>query len=213
MATNEKGILGGFSGKVGTVVGFNLNGADYMRGTQISFGNPRTEKQKQQRAKVAMIINLLGPLKNFLRVGFRKQAVRMSAFNAATSYNMIHAVTGIYPDFAIDYSKVLVSQGKLPGALNPVISSPEKGQVQFTWQDNSSKSGAMPNDRAVVVVVLPEKRKAFTLTEGSTRMVGSQTVTLPEDFNEGEVQCYLSFQNTSQTAISDSLWAGGMVVK
>jgi hypothetical protein len=38
MATFEKGILGGFSGKVGTVIGGNWKGIDFMR----SRANKRT---------------------------------------------------------------------------------------------------------------------------------------------------------------------------
>jgi len=70
MATNEQGILGGFSGKVGTVIGGNWNGIDFMRGISGHIANPRTTAQQDQRAKMAAIIQFLSPLKAFLRVGF-----------------------------------------------------------------------------------------------------------------------------------------------
>ena len=42
MASNEQGILGGFSGKVGTVVGGNWNGVDFMRGIASHIADPKT---------------------------------------------------------------------------------------------------------------------------------------------------------------------------
>ena len=42
MGTIKKGILGGFSGVVGTVTGGNWKGIDYMRSRATSISNPRT---------------------------------------------------------------------------------------------------------------------------------------------------------------------------
>ncbi|HET6556446.1 MAG TPA: DUF6266 family protein [Prolixibacteraceae bacterium] len=42
MATFVNGILGGFSGKVGTVIGACWKGIDYMRGLATSITNSRT---------------------------------------------------------------------------------------------------------------------------------------------------------------------------
>ncbi|HET6558696.1 MAG TPA: DUF6266 family protein [Prolixibacteraceae bacterium] len=212
MGTINQGITGGFSGKVGTVIGSNWNGVDIMRGLPSHMTNPRTERQQNQRAKVALIVQFLSPLKALLREGFKKRGQRMSPFNAAMSYNLTHAVTGISPDFEIDYSKVMISQGKLPTALNPEVISPATGQVEFRWEDNSSDFGAMPGDRAVLVVVDPEKGKVVTEMGGNLRSAGSHVVTLPPDFEGAEVQCYIAFQNVSQSFISDSRWAGGMMV-
>lgn len=212
MATNENGILGGFSGKVGTVVGGNWNGVEYMRGKPSQFVNPKTEAQQNQRAKVALMIRFLSPLKGFLREGFKKQAMKMSAFNAATSWNLSHAIIGTYPDFEVDYSKVLLSQGKLPMAVNPKVTSPTKGQVEFSWQDNSSDKGAMPGDRALLVVYQPEIGKVVTVMEGNFRASENKVIALPPEFDGLEVQCYIAFQNARQTVISNSRYAGRVII-
>lgn len=44
-----QGILGGFSGKVGTVVGGTWKSISYIRSIATSVANPRTEKQLRQR--------------------------------------------------------------------------------------------------------------------------------------------------------------------
>lgn len=212
MGTINQGITGGFSGKVGTVIGVSWNGVDYMRGRASEIVNPKTEAQQNQRAKVTAMVRFLRPMKDFLRVGFKKQAVKMSAFNAATSYNMAHAIHGFYPDFEIDYSKVMVSQGKLPGAENPDVNAQENGQVVFSWEDNSLDKGAMPNDKVLLLAVDGEKGKVFTVMEGNMRMEGTQTVTLPSHFAGAEVHCYIAFRNAKQTDISESRYAGSVMV-
>jgi len=213
MATNQQGILGGFSGKVGTVIGGEWKGIDFIKSKPAHIANPRTEAQQVQRVKMVVVIKFLSPLKAFLRVGFKKQAIKMTAFNVATSYNLAHAIIGTYPEYRIDYSKVMVSQGKLPGALDPGVNSPANGQVKFTWADNSSLNGAMGNDGAVLLVYDPEKGLVFTSFAGSVRGVGTQIIQLPANFKGDEVQCYIAFQNASQTVISDSQFAGSILVK
>ena len=50
MGKIKQGILGGFKGKVGTVIGASWNGIAYMRGLAQSVKNPKTAAQLQQRA-------------------------------------------------------------------------------------------------------------------------------------------------------------------
>ena len=137
MAVINQGILGGFSGKVGTVIGGTWKGISYMRSIPASVSNPRTPAQVEQRAKFSAVGKFLHPLTSFLRIGFKSAAVKMSAYNAAMSFNLKNAITGIFPAFDIDYSKVLISQGSLPGALNPATVSATAGTVRFTWENNS----------------------------------------------------------------------------
>ena len=42
MGKIKQGILGGFKGKVGTVIGASWNGISYMRGLAQSHKNPKT---------------------------------------------------------------------------------------------------------------------------------------------------------------------------
>ena len=49
MGKIKQGILGGFRGTVGTVVGSSWNGIAYMKGKPQSVRNPRTDDQVQQR--------------------------------------------------------------------------------------------------------------------------------------------------------------------
>jgi hypothetical protein len=212
MAKFVNGILGGFSGKVGTVIGACWNGIDYMRGLATSITNPKTLAQQEQRAKFSLIIAFLRPLTTFLRIGFRSSALKMSAFNAAMAYNVKNAVKGIFPAFEINYSKVLVAKGALPGVLNPHPTSPTPAHLNITWDDNSEEAYAMSNDRLYLVVINPGLQKAISLIEESTRMSGTGTATLPEAWSGLEVECYVGFINDNESLVSDSSYAGKVMV-
>lgn len=163
MGTIKQGILGGFSGKVGTVIGGNWKGIDYMRSKAASISNPKTEAQLDQRARFAAALKFLQPLTPFLRIGFKNYAVKMTAFNSAMSYNLNNALVGSYPEYFIDYASALVSRGSLPGAMNPQIQSTNPGQIDFTWEDNSQDSTANTFDKVILVVLNPPSRKRSLL--------------------------------------------------
>lgn len=203
MGSINQGILGGFSGKVGTVIGFVRNGIAFMRGLALSHTDANSTAQQQQRAKFSLVIKFLHPLTSLLRTSFKTADSRLSGFNAALSYNMEHAIKGLYPAFEIDYSKVLVCRGSLPGALNPEAVSVQAGQIDFTWDNNDWDAGTDPSDKVVLVVYNAIKQKSVSVIGTATRASGSQSVTLPNIFSGDEVQCYIGFTNKNGSAFSD----------
>ena len=64
MGKIKQGILGGFRGKVGNVIGGNWKGIDYMRVKPASVANPKTVGQVGQRNKFSAVLHFLQPMKN-----------------------------------------------------------------------------------------------------------------------------------------------------
>ena len=62
MGKIKQGILGGFKGKVGTVIGASWNGIAYMRGLPQSVKNPKTPAQQAQREFFREVQDLVGQL-------------------------------------------------------------------------------------------------------------------------------------------------------
>ena len=211
MGKISQGILGGFSGKVGNVIGVNWKGIDYMRVKPASVANPKTEGQVDQRSKFSTVLQFLQPLQGFLKVGFHAYAVKMTEFNSAMSYNVKNAITGEYPDYAIDFESALVSRGALTGALNPEASSPGLGQVQFNWADNSNDGNASPTDKAMVLVYNPVKNEAVYVTDGPERSTGTHTLTVPDNYSSDTVHTFIAFLN-EENEVSNSKYVGEVVV-
>lgn len=212
MGKIEQGILGGFSGKVGNVVGGNWKGIDYMRVKPSNVENPRTEGQVDQRSKFIIVLRFLQPLTSFLRVGFAGYANKMTEFNSAMSYNLNNAITGSYPDYAIDYTNALVSRGSRKGALNPAVTSSTPGQVEFTWEDNSGEVNAAATDKAMLVIYNPDKQDAEFITEGADRSAGAKTVTVPDVYSGDTVEAYIAFKDAETNQVSNSIYVGSVDV-
>lgn len=82
------GILGGFSGKVGPVVGGNWKGIDYMRGYVIP-ANPNTPSQQTQRTKFGAMVDIARSiLTTIIHTYWDPFAVEMSGFNRFIQANI-----------------------------------------------------------------------------------------------------------------------------
>lgn len=219
MAQIKTGILGNVSGKVGNVVGGTWKGINYLRTMAASVNNPNTELQVSQRLKFCTVVKFLQPITEFIRVGYKAQAVKMTAFNAAFSYIFHNALTGKFPDFAIDYPGVMVSRGNMVGALNPVCSSNEAAKVILSWEPGSGSGQGSETDTAIYVIFNASKQEAVYSLNAGTRADGSAEVTLPASYSGDTVHCYIAFMTLSsvlagqaRNAISNSSYAGSVTV-
>jgi hypothetical protein len=211
MGTIKKGILGGFSGKVGTVVGASWKGISYMRSLPQKVKNPRTEGQLSQRTKFALALSILKPMTGFLRTGWKLYAHKQTPMNAAMSYTLANAISGAYPDYEIDASKILVSRGSLATAAN-ATAAVAGGSIEFSWDDNSGVGSAKQTDKALIAIVNPAKGEAITDTAGAERQEGTQTVALPADWAGDEVQVYLGFISEDNKEVANSVYLGSIAV-
>jgi hypothetical protein len=212
MAKISESVIGVLKGKIGQVVGFKWKGIPVLRVLSGSVSNPKTDKQLAQRQKFSVTMNFLEPLSEFLKTGFKEFAVHMTGINAAMGYNIKNALTGTYPNIAIDYPNALVSRGNLAGALNQVAASTVAGTVHFTWDDNSGEIGASAYNKTLLVVYNPAQHQVVTVSELAERADGTQTVTVSDSFSGDLVQCYIAFITVDGAMISNSAFAGAVTV-
>src|SRR5207302_4553780 len=111
MARIPRGILGGVSGTVGTVVGGNWKGIEYIRGKSVRRSGTVTQNQEIQRTKFKMLTSFLLSLGKLLLFSFHDFAVNQTGRNYAVAYNMENGIKGQFPNLELDYPKILVSKG------------------------------------------------------------------------------------------------------
>jgi len=212
MGTIKQGVLGGFSGKVGSVIGSSWKGINVMRGIPAHVANPKTDLQLAQRARVIATMAFLQPLTEYIRVGWREFAIKMTAMNAAFSFIIKNALQGTYPNFVVDYPNALVAKGSLPPALNATAASTVAATVAFTWLDNSTEAGASDTDKTLIVIYSPAKKQAVTAMGLQERLANSQAVTVPSSFSGDLVHCYIAFETLDGSEQSNSMYAGAVTV-
>ncbi|WP_457611561.1 DUF6266 family protein [Lutibacter sp.] len=208
MGKINQGILGGLSGKVGNIIGGSWKGIDYIRIKPSSVANPRTEGQVNQRNKFTATLEFLQPNIEFIRVGYKDYAIKMTAFNAAMSEILGNAITGTAPDFTVDYPNVLVSKGNLKGVLNPSFDAATTGQVTLSWSDNSNEINANNDDRLMTLIYNPLKKESVVKLIGTSRFMAAQMIAIPSNFSGDTIHVYVAFVSADGQIISDSSYVG-----
>ena len=207
MGIIKQGILGGFNGTVGTVIGSSWKGLAYMRGKAQNIKNPRTEKQMAQRIKFATAQKFVKVITAYLQVGYRNYTEHKTAVNAAMSYTVRNCMTGTYPNFSIDSSKVMVSNGSLmPGRYCTV--KVESNVATFGWEDNSGESLANMDDFAMPLVYNFTKGEAVFTTEDASRVDCKAELKLPSDWAGDQLSCYIAFASVQDSSVSNSVHVG-----
>ena len=212
MGTYNKGILGPFSGKVGTVVGANWRGKDVMRSLPKKTDRTPTETQLLQREKFTAVSNFLTPISNVVSLYYGSGSGELTRRNQAMSYHMKEAVTYVNPNFEILFDKVQISKGDLLGIQNPTASSPAAGEIRFNWEDNSGQGSAKNTDQLIVVLYSPLEDIYYTNGNAATRDAARVTLTLPTYFAGLEVQAWITFASATGKSYATSVYLGAVTV-
>ena len=217
MATFNNGINGGFTGKAGSVIAYQLHGKWVMKGMpKPSAKNKRgTTSQKACRCAFTKMQTFLSPLIDFIRVGFNLESKsrQMTAHNAAKSYNMLNAMN---EDGTIQYDQVCLTQGSLTGVAGAKVEKDDVG-FHFSWNDNSNYSGsrkandAAGSDQVMLVAYDVKGKHATFITSGARRSTGKETL-LMQNFEKGkEMHLWISFIADDRDHTATSSYLGAMV--
>lgn len=209
MARITKGILGGFTGKVGTVIGYNWRGQDIMRSLPRKSRREPSQLQLEQREKFAASMFFLNPLRPFLDLYFQKSHGLKSRFNQAMSYTMQQAVV---PDggggFVMDYSKALISTGHLR-QLEGATAIPKAGTVlEFSWINNSGQGNATSTDQLIGVCYSPELDTYHLFERIADREDVTTDLSLPPEFSGKDVHVWASLVSFSGKRAASSSYLG-----
>lgn len=213
MGSIKRGILGGFSGKVGTVIGTHWKGGSYMRGIAEHIRDPKSKKQLMQRKKFATAIKFLRPLNPYLQFGYKNLTEKQTAMNAAMSYIFQNnCISGEFPEYAIDYTTFKVSLGMLKRAENPEVTLLAT-TAHFTWTDNSGNANAESNDIAMGLLFNRDKNEAEYDIGNATRMDGELSFSFPSDWRGDHIEVYLAFMSEDEKDVSESSYLGSVEVE
>ncbi|TVZ60175.1 hypothetical protein NA63_2725 [Flavobacteriaceae bacterium MAR_2010_105] len=212
MATFEKGILGGFSGKVGNVVGARWRGRNVMRSLPQRGNYNPTQDQLEQRERFATVIAFLNPIKAIESQYFGKKQGDKSPYNLATSYHLKEALLATPTGFEIDYAKVLIGKGDLRGLDNPSVSASAGQVLDVTWTDNSGQGNANALDKLVVVVYAPVPNLYQVYDPAGTREEAGVNLPLPAFMAGIEVQVWATFATEDGKTAAISSYLGAVTV-
>ena len=211
MARYERGVLGSFNGKVGTVVGAKWKGIEYMKIKPGKSTKPPTQLQIEQRAKFTLLIRFVSTMGKLLEQTFKGSAIKMTGVNSAFRYIYDNAIVGTYPSFALNFSKVLISKGNLINVGNPTAVASGGGLIKFNWADNSGVALSNANDKSILVVYCEELKRTLYVTSAGGR--SAQTASIDASMFVGKtVETWLGFIAADDSDVASSIYTGELVV-
>ena len=206
MAKLDMGILGGFSGRVGTVVGYRRRGAWFVRAYQPHIKDRKSAAQLEQRSRFKAMIQFASPATPVLRVGLRKvaadwQITEGNAFLKLNHRNFLNNLNN--QNIQIDYPSLQFSQGTLAVPKGLQYAVDERGALSVRW---AADGGGLADDIHIYIYSPAAGRGLTAVAERGRRGV---QLLLPEEFAGGELHLW-AFAASSQGNVSATVYGTAM---
>ena len=211
MGIIRNGANGGFSGKAGSIIGSSWKDINYIKGLPKLSKKAKTLKQLEQQAKFATAVKFLQPVKDLLNVGFGnyKQG-RASGYNMAVKHVLENAITGAYPDYAIDYSKALFAKGGVAAPVGPALIAEAENLILF-WSPDINPYNGFLDDELTVLIFDTINNIYLSGPLGVLRPEGEMTIPIPPAYLGNTVHVYMFFMSRVGK-VSNSVYAGQVVI-
>lgn len=216
MGKLKMGILSGFTGAVGTVVGStSKKGNDIIKARVRTRSAAASAEQLKQQSKFGMTTGFMKGLNPVLKIGMKQRAVELKthAFSYATQQALMNAVSGSDDNPMLDYAKISLSEGVI-SRLKVATATREGDVVNFAWGSQKGNSQSADTDKAMLVVYNVNQRE-LSFSEGEyvrTDLAG--TVDLPYTESGDTLLFYLFFQSAiNPLMVSSSQYLGSAIVE
>lgn len=160
MATINRGILDGFFGKVGTVVGSFWKGIPVMRAYVRRIHDRKAAPQLLVRARFTALVNLSSAFLSAIRIGLRNAAAssRTTESNVFTKKNWAAVQATGADTVTVDYSSLTVASGPLTGVLFGTADFDTPQQVEVSFESNEECDKTSLDDLVYLFVYCPDAK-------------------------------------------------------
>jgi hypothetical protein len=198
-------------GKLGDLVYYRYKGKSMVRKAVTRKRNNPTQVQLEHQAKFMLIAKFLRPLTDFLKVTYKIYNRNNSGYQKAFSENYHKAITGAYPSYSIDYSKVRLGNGKLPEPSDVTINSPDPGKLVFSWSDIDKSVRSLSSDQFYVAIYCEQLNHWICQFRCADRYQHFCRVDA-SFFSRTRVQIYIGFVSADGKLTSNPLYCGEQMI-
>lgn len=211
MAEIKEGILGGVNGTVGTVVGFQWRGRNFLRSKPRKSHKPASDEQRKSRTKLSVVSTFASKLKGFVNEHCPPALLnnKMATGKEQLISRLIkEGVEIIDQEICIDVGAVVLSMGTLPPSTIKKISKLKTGRIKVQWDSNISNIIAKGSDE-LTLVAYSEQFDAFTDIRGVGKREDKYVhFDLPDTWTEGNVHFWSVWKSKDGILISTSAYHG-----
>ena len=197
------------SGKIGNLVGRVINGKQYFSKPPVRRKRNPTDAELGIRRKFAIAIRFLKPIVPILRK--YDELTGKKGYNKATSHIIRQAIQGEYPNYRIDYDRVVLGEGSLPNPRTFQVESPAKGLLEFTWSMELVKRGVSKSDR-IFTVAYCEARHEFQYQPSGAERRDRKFLMDVSCFSGKQVHVWFGFASPNGALVSTSVYTGSITV-
>ena len=169
MARLDQGLLGGYSGKLGTTVGASWKGINVVRTYQPNVANPNTPKQSTHRSLFKDWIQLASfILPDFVKPLWDGKAKRMSGYNAFVQANLRNDNMVNF----VDPAEMILSQGMMGVTPFIGVGISASGELSLEWDNSLLPLYGSDDDVLFAILFNYEGELLYKIPEGVSRSAG-----------------------------------------
>lgn len=184
MAKVNRGILDGFIGKVGTVIGSFWKGLPVMRAYSRTRRDKKSRAQVAQRMRFGALAELGAAFLDAIGLGLRKAAAarRITEGNLFIRQNMAMVTVTGTDSLSIDYTGLVLAKGNLVGVSFdiPQFDTPQHVKADFSTLIESPMTH--DDDEVYLFVYCPDA-KSGVLSAPAKRSEETVSVKVPTQWN------------------------------
>lgn len=207
MAEIKDGILGGVSGKIGNMVGFQWRGRNLLR------TNPRPSKRKSslaqqlQRDKLSLVssfVNKVRDVVNLYSIELRVNNKQLTGKEQLISLLMKQCITVLEGTPYLVLDRILLTIGTLPAATEEQFQQRASHTFLFTWNTQLINILSQPEDLVTLLVYHDKRDEFYILQRGGTRQQGQLLFTLPLDWEMDRLHFWSLWESAEEKRNSTS---------
>lgn len=208
MGKLKNGIFSSFTGKLGPIIGSMSGDECYIRSVPHKYKDAKSEEQLFQRSAFRVAQRFVRSMTSYVRSSYDSVRGKMSAFNMAMRHVMLEAIVRDERGCDIDYSKVLVADGRYPMVSNPKAEM-MAGKLLLTWEyDPQVDISAHAQDRISYVVYNINKETSTFRLLSSNRSELSVEVDMYSLWRGDDVAVYIAAADMNGEVFSKSTFLG-----
>jgi len=193
MARSNASIFGDFSGRIGNLVVYKLNGKTVIRIRPNTTKRKPSELQKQNRDDFAHVMGYIRGLRQIVDSGYYDISEGHYAFHTALSANLKAYKADERP---VGAQWLKLSEGTRAGAEDLQLEALENNRYRITWGKAIGGYRESRNDRVIVVALNnSDSRHLYSESQTALRGQGATTVDVQVVSPGDEIYFFIFFQD------------------
>lgn len=208
MAIVSNVLIGKASGSVGNATFSTWKGKNVLKEKAASVANPNTDPQKMRRSALTQIVAIFRLISAVAVLGFKKQAIGKSAFNAFSGTALKNSFNYTAPPAATFVpADLLISKGTISSTeISSVTADRSNDNIVFVYPEDISGPGQSLSDIAIMACYNTTRSQWASSNLANTREDGSSEIAMPSAWQTGDaLVVYLGFYNAASGESSDSV--------